>query len=231
MQDSDLEFNLDGKQEVAVVEKKQPSFTEDELEILSYTEQFYWENGHVPSEEKVSKKLEIEVVKIRKAWLNERFTNSLKKRGVIISEKRKEGVLTPNQIVLVNMLLNVGDKSSLRQKLELVGVTQPQYNAWLRDPVFQGYLRMRTEQMFEFADHDAFKALVGAVQDGDVPAMKLFFEMRGIWNPKLTLDINIETVVLRVVEIVTRHVKDPNIIEAIAKDVEQLEVGRTRVSV
>lgn len=227
MGDFDFEF---GDTKVKEIEKKRPPLTEDEIEIMSYIEQFYWENGSIPTNEKLSQKLEIEEVKVRQAWLKEGFKQALINRGVTLVEKRKEGILTPTQIVLVNMLLNVGDKTSLREKLKLVNISQPQYNAWLRDPVFQGYLRMRTEQMFEFADHDAFKSLVQAVQDGDVPAMKLFFEMRGIYNPKVTLDINVETVVLRVVEIITKHVKDPVVLEAIARDVEQLEVPKTRAS-
>lgn len=223
MGEFDFDFG-DTKTKSKEVEKKRPPLSEDEIEIMSYIEQFYWENGSIPSNEKLSQKLEIEEIKIRQAWLKEGFKQALINRGITLVEKRREGILTPTQIVLVNMLLNVGDKTSLREKLKLVNISQPQYNAWLRDPVFQAYLRMRTEQMFEFADHDAFKSLVQAVQDGDVPAMKLFFEMRGIYSPKLQVNINIESVVLRLVEVVSKHVKDPVILEAIAKEVEMIEI-------
>jgi hypothetical protein len=81
---------------------------------------------------------------------------------------------------------------------------------------------MRTEQLFNHSDHEAYKSLVEQVMNGDVTAMKLFFEMRGIYNPKVTVDINIETVVYRLVEIVGRHVRDPQILQSIAKEVEEL---------
>lgn len=228
MSDTNLfEFETKQKEEP----KKRPALSDDALEIITYMEQFYWENGKVPSEEILSQTLEIELFDVRKVLIKDEVIEALKSRGVAVEFRKKERVLTPKQVVLVNMLLNVGDKASLRQKLELIQVTQVQYNAWLRDPAFQGYLKMRTEQMFQFADHDAYKSLVQAVQEGDVPAMKLFFEMRGIYNPRVTVDINIETVVLKVVEVVTRHIKDPYVLEAIARDIEKLEVPRTGAAI
>jgi hypothetical protein len=216
---SDLDFEFDTEPLPEKVER--PPLTDFDIEVLSYTEQLYWLEQAIPTYERLAEAFQVPVGKIKKVWEKEGFLAAIQARGLDLG-KRAEGILSPKQIILVNMLLNVGDRASLREKLALIDVTQSQYYAWLRDPTFQHYLRSRTETMFESADSDAFKALVQAVMDGDVPAMKLFFEMRGIYNPKLQLDINVETVMYRVVEIVAKHVKDPVAIEAIAADMEEL---------
>jgi hypothetical protein len=218
----DLDFGTD---EPAVAKPEPPKLSDADIRVLSYVEQLYWETGKVPSQAAVVDGLDpLASLKtrnlVKKAWEKERFQRALTERG--IEFKIEEKILSPKQIVLVNMLLNVGDKKSLRQKLELLKVTMVQYNAWLRDPAFHQYLTMRTEQLFNHSDHEAYKSLVEQVMNGDVTAMKLFFEMRGIYNPKVTVDINIETVVYRLVEIVGRHVRDPQILQSIAKEVEEL---------
>lgn len=207
----------------------QPSLTDSELSILAYVEQIFWETGKVPTKDAVVFGLDpLESYstksKVTKAWNKPRFQEALAKRGLEFQSDTR--LLTPTQLLLVNMLLNVEDKKSLRQKLDMLGVNMQKYQTWLRDPAFHQYLTMRTEQLFENSDHDAYKSLLQAVMRGDVTAMKLFFEMRGIYSPKLDLNINIESMIYRVVEVVGKHVKDPAILTAIADEVEQMEIPK-----
>jgi homoserine acetyltransferase len=124
--------------------------------------------------------------------------------------------------MFANALLNANDKRSVRQLLELFKIKSPQYNAWLRDSAFQSYLRTRAEQIFESSDYEAYKALVRAVSNGDVNAIKFFFELRGIYNPKLTVNINIRSVMTEVIRVITDNVKDPQVIEVIATELERI---------
>ena len=224
---------LDTKYNFPVIEVSKPqepeSLNDSELSILAYVEQVYWETGRIPTQDAVVEGLDpFSSTKTKKrvkaCWEKQRFQDALKKRGLEFKEDSK--LLTPTQLLLVNMLLNVEDKKSLRQKLDVLGVTMSQYQTWLRDPAFHKYLVMRTEQLFENSDHEAYKSLVQSVVRGDVSAMKLFFEMRGIYSPRLDININVETIVYRLVEIVGKHVRDPELLRAIANDVEQLELPR-----
>lgn len=220
---------LDDKQETPKDEKKEESLTDYELSILAYVEQIYWEVGRIPTQDMVVEGLDPlkstrTKNKVAQTWAKPRFQSALEKRGMEFKDDSK--LLSPTQLVLVNMLLNVEDKKSLRQKLDMLGIKVSQYQGWLRDPAFHSYLTMRTEQLFENSDHDAYKALIQSVIRGDVQAMKLFFEMRGIWSPKLDVNINVETIVYQLVEIVGRHVKNPEMLRAIADDVEQLSLPR-----
>jgi len=208
---------------------KEESLNNFELSMLAYVEQIYWETGYIPTQDMIAEGLDFlktpaTVRKVRNAFAKPRFQSALEKRG--LEYQRDAKFLTPVQLLLVNMMLNVEDKKSLRQKLDVLGVSLIKYQAWLRDPAFQKYLTMRTEQLFENSDHDAYRSLLQAVTRGDVTAIKLFFEMRGIYSPKLDVNINIESVIYRVVEVVGKHIKDPTILNAIADEVEQMEIPR-----
>lgn len=206
-----------------------PVGTQTQLEtidkrILNYCEQVFWETGMVPTPEAVSDALSIKRERVLESFRNDKFKQSLATRGIDLTPGISGKVLDPRQILLANLLLNLHDRRSIREKLKLVQVSVQQYNAWMRQPQFIEYLRKRGEAIFKGSDHEAYLALTKAVSRGDVNALKLFFEMRGIYNPRLTIDVNIEAVMLRVVEIISKRVNDPDTLTAIADDLETVMV-------
>jgi hypothetical protein len=224
-----VEFDFNEPEKPKPAKVKEKSLTDSEISILALVEQIYWETGHIPTQETIVSRLDSlgspKVVKrVRDTFNNQKFQEALEIRGLERPMDAKR--LTATQLLLVNMLLNVEDKKSLRQKLDLLNINMAKYQTWLRDPAFHEYLTMRTEQMFENSDHDAYKALLQSVVRGDVSALKLFFEMRGIYSPRIDVNINIESVIYRVVEVVGKHIKDPQILNAIADEVEQMEIPR-----
>lgn len=223
----DLTLDLDGEDEVPP-EPKEEKLSDEDLSVLSLMEQRFWETGKLPTEQYLVEFFDPLALPPTKRRINKtlnkpRFKSALEKRGM--EYKTDNQVLTPKQLILVNMLLTVDDKRTLRQKLEMLEIKMSQYQGWLRDPVFHRYLTTRTEQLFENSDHEAYKALVGSVVAGDVSAMKLFFEMRGIYSPRLDVHVNVESVIYRVVEVVGKYVKDPEVLNAIANEVEAIETG------
>lgn len=202
-----------------------PLTQRQETEICSYYEQVYWEEGALPSVEKVASSTGFPINRIAKFTATPRFKESLIKRGVKAGESLGDGVLTPEQIVVANMYLNTWDTSSMRQKLEILGITTQQFSAWKRDPAFSNYLQKRAEEQFKASDAAAFKTLVSAMEGGDLTATKLYFEMRGRYQPRVQVNINLESLMFRMVEIVARHVDDPSALEAIATELEELNVA------
>jgi hypothetical protein len=111
--------------------------------------------------------------------------------------------------------------------LESVKITTSQYNAWLRDPTFSNYLKQRAEAMYTDATPIAMTALLKAMQNGDMQAVKMFFEMNGRYAKNINLNLNVESVMNRVVEIIIRHVDDQEVLDAIATDIQELLSGQT----
>lgn len=220
-------FGLFGPDKIPEPKSRNPSA--DQLEtidkrILNYCEQIFWETGLVPTPERISDELSIRREVVQRAFRKDSFKASLATRGIDLTPEISGKVLDPRQILLANLLLNLHDRRSIREKLALVNVSTQQYNAWMRQPQFIEFLRKRGEAIFKGNDHEAYIALTKAVSRGDVNALKLFFEMRGIYNPRLSIDVNIEAVMLRVVEVIAKRVNSPEILEQIAEDLETVMI-------
>lgn len=200
------------------------SLTDNEVKIITLIDQRFWETGGLIDNDRISEELGISKQTISAAWKKEGFRQALLARGVDLTPASSKGLLTPTQAILANLLFNTGDKRSVREKCESVGVSTQQYTAWLRQPGFADYLRKRAESVFAATDFQAYQSLSQLVQEKDIQGIKLFFEMRGIYNPKLQIDVNVEQIVVKVVEIVTKHVQDPDTLNAIAQEIENLEL-------
>lgn len=201
------------------------SLSETQIEVVYWIEQQFWSTGYVPTVDSLAERFSILPATIKKWWESSSFREALVSRGVDFNPDASRDALSPLQLQLANVLLNTHDNRSEREKLESVGVSSQKYHGWLRDPAFVNYLRKRAEVMFSANDYKAFQALSAEAANGDVSALKLFFEMRGIYNPRVQVDVNIEMVLTRVVEVIALHVKDPGILEAIATDLGRLDMG------
>lgn len=228
--DFDFEDWLEGPEPKAVGEVVvTPKLSQIHVKILNYCEQVFWETGLLPTVEACSEELGINVASCRQAYRLEDFRNQLATRGidpeglvfpgkVIVQSK----ALSPKQILCANLMLNLHDKRSEREKLAYIQVSSQQYHAWLRQPAFVEFMRKRGEALFSSSDFQAYKSLVNNVKAGDNKSLELFFRMRGIYRPEININLNIETILVQVVEVITRHVKDPAIINAIAGELENI---------
>jgi len=115
--------------------------------------------------------------------------------------------------------------------LDFVGISTQKLNSWMRDPKFAVHLRKRAEKQFAESDTKAYMSIIKGMEDGDLKATQLFLEMRGLYNPRVDVNINVDSVLTRVVEIISKHVKDPAILGAIADDLEMLDGVRPPVPV
>lgn len=207
--------------------RKEKTITERQGEILAYIEQVFWTEGKLPSDDLIVSATGIPADYVRKCWKSAPFRDQLFYRGIQLTPESEIAVkLTPEQLKVANALLNIVDRRSLREKLKALEVSPQQYSAWRRQPAFAEYLRVRAEELFRGADADAYKGLVDLVQDGDLGAIKLFMEMRKIYNPKVEVNININHFMLKIVEVITKHVTDEATLNAIAIDIEAIsELG------
>lgn len=197
--------------------------TDNQLRVVNACEQLFWETGSCPTQEKLAEFTAVSVNKVKSYFQTPEFRQALVIRGIDLTPSESKHLLSTKQLLVANMLLNSYDRRSEREKLLEAGVSSQQLNIWKRDPTFQAYLSRRAEQMFQAADADAFKALVETVKGGDTQAIKLFMEMRGKYNPRLQVDVNVEQILVMVVEVISRHVKNPETLQLIAEDLQRID--------
>lgn len=211
------------------------SLSNEMVDVLTYVEQVWWEDNQIiPTDEKIAEMTGVSLQSIKGYWKNPDFRAALNARGVTFANEADGGkALTYAQLQVANMLMNIMDKRSLREKLQaanLPDVTPAKVGAWMRQPAFQEHLRKRANALFGDADVSANIALVKAIDGGDLKAVQLYMEMTGRYSPRSTVDVNVHSIIARVVEIISIHVREPATLEAIATDLESLMQGGSQAA-
>lgn len=137
----------------------------------------------------------------------------------------KRNYLSPKQLALANALLNLNDRRSNKKKLEDCKVSPAEYANWRKSAVFNDYLRERSEEVLQGGITEAHMALVDSASSGDMSAIKLLYEITGRHSPNSQQNVNIKTMLVRVIEAVQRHVTDPATLQAIAADIQMASEG------
>lgn len=199
------------------------TLTDRELKVVNFIDQKFWETGFVPSYEAVGLATK-EAPEYVKGLIerNQLARKSLIVRGVDLKAEESAGLLTSEQLMAANVMLNAHDKRSVREKLEFLNISSQQWHAWLRQPGFSQYMSKRAEAAFEGNDWKAYDALRENIEEGRLEAVKLHFEMRGKYKQQVDVNVNIEQVLTRVIEIISRHVNDEEVLVAIAEDFSNL---------
>lgn len=194
------------------------------LQVGAAYQQLYWQEGKHPSTQEIYDFVHgvYSFAAIEDYIESTEFQEKLIRLG-IKSEIQIPGALTPEQIVCANMELSMVDKRSIRQKLESINVTVQQFEAWKRQPAYQEYVATRSKELYDSLESEAYKTLAKLVSSGDLAAAKLILEMKGKYAKNINMNVNVESVVVKIIEIIMTHVDDPQIIEAIARDIEKLD--------
>lgn len=138
--------------------------------------------------------------------------------------------LTPQQVAVINCITDFRDPRSVEKRLKEMGVPVLKYRGWLSNPSFKNYLISRADKSIIGHIPEVHRRVVQMAEQGDNKAQKLFYELSGRITraPKVdlsthhTTNINQSEVFVKLVEAVQRHVRDPEILAAIAKDFEAI---------
>jgi hypothetical protein len=232
--------------------------TEAELQFVTFMHQNYSLSGSILSIQAAEDLIGIESDEYTALMEDERILNALDERGVTIKvntpvgssngksgddnvvsiKKWQEQVhlksLTPVQLVVANTMLDLIDTRSQKKKLQDLNVSTTTYNTWLKDPVFQTYLRERAESMLGENQHEAHLALLDKVRMGDMKALEFYYEMTGQYTRAsasqqnvASVAVDIQNLLVRIIEIINDEVDDPQVKMIIADRFKELMVART----
>lgn len=224
----------------------------EQYEFLIWYEQQYWTRGTLPHYKHIkSLGIDMEEDWYWETWMNPRFSDALRSRGIpehLITEHTNPNdsltselsgrrskfagrLLTEQQMAVANVMLDVHDKRSKLKKLTELGITTATYNNWLRDATYRKYCLERAEDLLLQGQSTAHLSLLNRVEQGDLTAIKYYNSMTGRFREKAdaAVQVNVQNntvlgneVLIKVVEIIQRHVTDPAVLDAIASDVLEL---------
>lgn len=223
---------------------KSATLTADDLDFITLVNYHYGLDGFLPSEDFLVKNYDWTREEIAALYANPLIIAALEERGVIIAPKQLDAVglpfdkpkrilpLTPLQLVVANTMLDLTDTRSERKKLQDLGVTSRQWQAWLRDADFSRYLRERTEAMVGDVQHEAMLSLIDRVRGGDMKAIQYYHELTGRFVPQGSSSANgaapqhdLKQMVVRIIEIIIDEVDDPAVAGRISDRLRGLVIG------
>ena len=197
--------------------------SEKQFDVINYIEQEWLLGNGLCSGAKLEEKGLCTAASFS-AWMGEEgFRRNLLARGITLEDRN--GVLTDAQLTAANIVLDLTDNRSLKKKLADLKVPTQLWESWLKDVGFQNYLRQRAEGLLGDNVHSAHLALLDRVRSGDTGAIKLYYEITGRYNPNRGDSVDLAGLIMRVIEIIQRHVSNNDEVTAIAEDLITLAQG------
>lgn len=145
------------------------------------------------------------------------FKRALSVRGVVANQSG----LTTEQDYAIQKLCDPSDGKTLNQKLKQLGIPYSKYTAWMRQPLFKTVMESHTHNLL----HDNNASLVQLAKkagEGDMAAIKYLHELNGTHDPNRQSAIDAMGMVSLIIEIITKHVKDPVALSGISNDIGQV---------
>jgi hypothetical protein len=205
------------------------ALSDQQEEFLNFLEQYWFEYGLIPTADRAVE-LGIPTDLYTESFKSAEFRKDCLDRGIslrglpVVGQGTKAEwqnyMLTEEQLTIANVLMDITDSRSAKKKLQDMGISTAKYQAHLKDPGFQNYIRARSENALGDNQHEAHLALIDRVRSGDIGAIKYFNELTGryVQARDSANGLDVTMILIRTLEIIQRFVTDAAVQEAIAQE-------------
>lgn len=131
-------------------------------------------------------------------------------------------LLTANQMRFIQAILDPHESRRPKQILQEMNLDTKTYQLWLKDPIFRNFYHARARELLGDYMPEVRAALQKKAAGGDINAIKLALEITGEWTDKPDKDFNPLWFVSKILDILQRNVRDPQILDTVAVELEQL---------
>src|ERR1044071_5269412 len=162
-------------------------------------------------------------VAIQDVLLSGEFARGANLRGIpyYFSKDQQKG-LTSQQMLAAGIILDFSNGATLAQRLKRAGISSATYHNWMKFPPFRQMIDVGADEMLRDSYVDMQRGLVQTAVKGDVNAIKFAYELMGKYDPNAKTVMDVQAVMSRMIEVLQKHIKDPNILGAIAYDLNLL---------
>lgn len=194
----------------------------EQWNVLNFVDEHHFKTGQFPPLSLIARKTKVDQVTIVECLSSPLVQKSLEARGIqwdIVDDDR----LTPRQLACIQLLLNVTDPRSIKEKLESLGISQSTYYGWKKQPYFMTAYRQASENLYGESLPEVHRSLIQNAVHGDFQSQKLMLAISGRWDSSKSVEgMNVQFVLMRVLEVIQKHVRDKDALEAIAGEFELL---------
>jgi len=199
-----------------------------ERKYVTFVEQHWHEHRRFPSAIIASKELKTSITQIDEYNVSDVVKAMFENRGITIDATNRS-VLTEAQLAAANAYLDITDRRPINQKLKELGIAGIQFWGWMKNKNFAKYIQERAEELFDDAMPFAHRQLVQKVMDGDIKALRLFYEISGRYTGHTPEQQNFSVAMQRLVEAIQMEVSDPAVLQRIATRFQAISEGKTPV--
>lgn len=200
--------------------------TPEEVMQIPFIETFWNKNGFFPPK---SKLLDRGIEDPERTYKKSAFIKAMENRGIIIgaTEGRSPVDFSKAQLAAIMVMSDYLDKRSAHAKMRNLGLSTTQWNAWMKDKTFREYFHELTSKNFEEAISVIKVGLAKRAEEGNVDAIKYYYEVTGRSNNGGQTNQNLRLIITRLVEVLQRRISDPELLAAIGHDFQIILDGDT----
>lgn len=132
--------------------------------------------------------------------------------------------LRPEQAQVLALVLEP-TKESFQAKLRRAGINAATWMGWLNEPMFAEAVRVSSENLLGASQAAIHASVVSGASAGNVQAQRLYYELTGRHDPAKQQMQDLQNVVRLLLEVITRHVTDPIVLNRINNDMDRVMNG------
>ena len=180
--------------------------------VLPWVETFWHSHKRYPRDEELIAKFGFTQVQLMQMHEAKYYKLCLESRGIT----REVNNLSARQVAAITLITNFSDTRPTEIKMASIGVTTEELNGWYANPTFQRELASRADSILDNVYPEAQAQLARQVKKGNFPALKFYYEITGRAQSPET--VNVKMAMMRLVEVIQKHVQDPEVLAKIAAE-------------
>lgn len=155
---------------------------------------------------------------------NWHVAKALDDRGIPWRQHSRED-LTPTQVAVATVMSNFADGRTNAEKLNALGVNPATYFTWMLDPKFKNAVQSMADYNIKNIDAVAKVEYAKKIQEGYWPTIKHYVDTtQAVTGNEMPQS---EVMIRMLIEIIQKHVKDADVLMAIAEDMKRASANRT----
>lgn len=174
-------------------------------------------NGDLITPENVAKLTGLVKGTVAKVLASQEMRLALKARGVMVDTVG----LTHEMDMALQIIMDPHDGLTFQKKLKKANISNAKYQSFLRNPAFKRQVDNLGEALIA-NKHEALLAIAAQVGQGNLKAAQLQLEINERYNPRKEQTFDAYVIMQSMFEIMSRHIRDPDTLKAIAQDMRAL---------